>query len=58
MIVYLELILRVSILAVHPMVASSPTHYCIVKLSCGVGGKMIYVRVCSCCMFGWVTGVG
>ena len=56
-IVCLEVILQASILVVHPMLASSPTHCCTVKLSCGVGGRMIFVRVCSCCMCGWVIQV-
>ena len=49
----LEVILQASILAVRPMLASSPTHCCIVKLSCEVDGRMVFVRVCSCCMSKW-----
>ena len=49
-----EVILQASILVVRPMLASSPSHYCIVKLSREVGGRIIFVRVCSCCMSKWV----
>ena len=58
MAICLEVILRVSILAVCPMLANLPIQCCIVKLSCGVGGKMILVRICSCCVSGWGIQVG
>jgi hypothetical protein len=35
-------ILQASILIVCPMLASLLTHFCIAKLSCGVGGRMIF----------------
>ena len=50
--VCLEVILRASILALHPMLASLLIHCYIVMLFCGVGGRMIFVRFCSCCMSG------
>ena len=45
MAVCVEVILQASILAIYHMVASLLTHCCIVKLSCGIGGRMIFVRV-------------
>ena len=55
--VYLEVILRASILAIRPMLVTSPTHCSIVKLPRGVGGRMLFVRVCGCHMYGWVIQV-
>ena len=52
MAICLEVLLWASILAIRPMLASSLTHCCIVRFFCGIGGKMIFVRVCSCCMSG------
>ena len=57
-VVYLEVFLHAFILAVPPMLASLLTHFCTIKLSCGVGGTMIFVRVCSCCMSWWVIQMG
>ena len=54
----LEVVLWAFILAIHPIFASSPTCCCNVKLICGVGGTMIFVRVCSCCMSEWAIQVG
>lgn len=44
MVVYVEVILRTSILVVRPMLASLLTHCCVIESFCGVGGKMIFVR--------------
>ena len=58
MFVSLEVVLWASILLVYAMLASSPTKCCIVKASCRVNGRMIFVMVCSCCMSGCVSQVG
>ena len=47
MTICLEVILRSSIVVVCSILANSATRCCMmVKLSCGVGGMMIFVRVC------------
>lgn len=55
MVVCLEVILWAFILPVCPMVLSSPTHFCIAELCCGIGGKMAFVKVYSCCMSGGIA---
>lgn len=57
MTVRLEVILQAYILAICPMLTSLPTHFCIVKSSCGVGGRSIIARVCSCSMSKWIIQV-
>ena len=57
MVVCLEVILQASILALHPMLAGLSIHCYNVMLFCGVGGRMIFMRVCSSCMSGKVIRI-
>lgn len=51
-------ILCASIFAVRPISARSFVHCWIDDVCCGMGGKLIFVRVFSCWMSGWEVHVG